>query len=321
MCGLRTMVPPTRRLQSSIDGQATGPRAASISGRDRPTGFANNFRSLLTNPAVDADYVAFCDQDDVWLPAKTREAVAALPRDPSLPGLYCARTIVVDAAGTTIAHSPRFTRPPDFRNALVQNIGGGNTMVMNRAGFELVRAAATLTDFVSHDWFTYLVISGAGGKVVYSEVPHVLYRQHGNNVIGANSSAAARWARLGQLLQGRFRRWNAHNLRGLEVCRELLHSASAGGDVSGSRRRGRGRCWGGWRTSGDRGCIDRASWDRHRCTSPASWAGCKRWHGGHTPERTDHRLPAASRRQRQCASANHLAADYTLDERPWATCH
>src|SRR5690349_15090030 len=28
-------------------------------------GFSANFRSLLMNPAVDADYVAFCDQDDV----------------------------------------------------------------------------------------------------------------------------------------------------------------------------------------------------------------------------------------------------------------
>src|SRR5262249_52802352 len=29
-------------------------------------GFAENFRSLLTNPDIEADYFAFCDQDDLW---------------------------------------------------------------------------------------------------------------------------------------------------------------------------------------------------------------------------------------------------------------
>lgn len=185
-------------------------------------GFAENFRSLLVNPHVGADYVAFCDQDDVWLREKTERAVAALAVDPAVPALYCSRTIVIDAMGARISHSPRFTRLPDFRNALVQNIGGGNTMVMNRAAFELVRQAARLTDFVAHDWFAYLVVSGAGGKVIYSDEPHVLYRQHGRNVIGANSGFRARLIRAVQLLKGRFTGWNAHNLRGLEACRSLL---------------------------------------------------------------------------------------------------
>ena len=38
--------------------------------------------------------------------------------------------------------SPLFLRAPCFRNALVQNIMGGNTMLMNRAAATLVAAAA-----------------------------------------------------------------------------------------------------------------------------------------------------------------------------------
>ena len=31
-------------------------------------GFAQNFLSLACDPDIKADYYAFCDQDDVWLP-------------------------------------------------------------------------------------------------------------------------------------------------------------------------------------------------------------------------------------------------------------
>ena len=185
-------------------------------------GFAGNFRSLLTSAGVDADYVAFCDQDDIWLPDKTREAVTALSSARDGPGLYCARTIIADASGSEIAQSPRFNRPADFRNALVQNIGGGNTMVMNRAAFDLVRTAAEKTDFVSHDWFAYLIVSGNGGLVSYSLVPHVLYRQHGRNAVGSNRGTGARWERLRLLLMGRLVDWNEHNLRALAACRSHL---------------------------------------------------------------------------------------------------
>ena len=33
-------------------------------------GFAQNFLSLACDPDIKADYFAFCDQDDVWLPEK-----------------------------------------------------------------------------------------------------------------------------------------------------------------------------------------------------------------------------------------------------------
>lgn len=35
-------------------------------------GFAQNFLSLACDTSIKADYYAFCDQDDVWLPEKLR---------------------------------------------------------------------------------------------------------------------------------------------------------------------------------------------------------------------------------------------------------
>ncbi len=185
-------------------------------------GFASNFRALLRNPEVEADYVAFCDQDDVWLPGKLRAAVVALEMGGDRPALYCERTIIADSAGQEVGRSPLFVEPVGFANALVQSIAGGNTMVMNRAAHELMREAARRSDFVSHDWFCYMIVSGAGGSVTYSAEPHVLYRQHEDNLVGSNTGWAARLERLSAALGGRFTRWTEHNLKTLDACADLL---------------------------------------------------------------------------------------------------
>lgn len=39
-------------------------------------GAAANFLSLATDPEIDGDLFAFCDQDDVWHPAKLSRALA-----------------------------------------------------------------------------------------------------------------------------------------------------------------------------------------------------------------------------------------------------
>jgi glycosyltransferase involved in cell wall biosynthesis len=195
-----------------------------LRGPDR--GFADNFRSLLANPDVDADYVCFCDQDDIWLPEKTRAAAEILKRSGDRPALYCARTIIADASGRELLRSPLFRRPPEFANALVQSIGGGNTMVMNRAAHQMLREAARRTGFVSHDWFSYLIVAGAGGDVTYSETPHVRYRQHAGNLVGSNHGARARLKRLLAGFTGRFSRWNEDNVSALVACRDMLTPAA-----------------------------------------------------------------------------------------------
>jgi glycosyltransferase involved in cell wall biosynthesis len=201
-------------------------------------GFAGNFRHLLANAEVDADYVAFCDQDDIWLPEKTRFAAQSLAPYDGRPALYCARTIVTDVDDREIALSTLFRRRPEFSNALVQSIGGGNTMVMNRRAFELMREAARRTDFVSHDWFSYLIVSGAGGTVVYSPTPHVRYRQHGSNLVGANVSFRSRLRRAQLALKGRFSGWNDINVRALTACHDMLTPDAAAKFDSFCRARG-----------------------------------------------------------------------------------
>lgn len=188
-------------------------------------GFAGNFRHLVQSVQPDAAFYAYCDQDDIWLPGKLRAAAAVLDGADS-PALYCGRTIIANEAGAAQHPSQHFRAPPDFRNALVQSIAGGNTMVMNRSAFALVREAMRRTAFVSHDWFTYQIISGVGGRVHYSTEPQILYRQHGGNIVGSNSGLIPRLQRLVMGAGGRFSRWSEANISAMRACHDLLTPAA-----------------------------------------------------------------------------------------------
>lgn len=163
-----------------------------------------------------ARWLAYCDQDDIWLPGKLAAAHAALAvyADTERPALYGGRTLAVDEYNREHALSPLFVQPPSFRNAVAQNIMGGNTMLMNRAAAALVADTWGL-DVVTHDWLTYQLVSGADGFVHYDARPFVRYRQHSENVIGSNLGWKARWSRLVRMLRGEYREWNQLNVAAL----------------------------------------------------------------------------------------------------------
>lgn len=185
-------------------------------------GFAQNFLALIRAADPNAPFVAFCDQDDVWLPHKLWRALERIGDD-ARPTLYGARTEVVSQDGVILGRSPLFARSPAFENALVQSIAGGNTMVLNRAGLNLLqRAARGPIPLVSHDWWAYQVISGAGGHVDYDPEPGVQYRQHDGNLVGSNHGIAARLLRLKRLLSGEMRDWTDANLQALRAADAVL---------------------------------------------------------------------------------------------------
>ena len=127
--------------------------------------------SLLSDADIVGDFFACCDQDDVWWPDKLERALQWLHTVPEhVPAVYFSRTRNVDASGNIIGCSPLFRRPPNFRNALVQSIGGGNTMVFNRAARELLVAAGPV-DVASHDWWTYLLVSGLVARSTMTRTP------------------------------------------------------------------------------------------------------------------------------------------------------
>lgn len=185
-------------------------------------GYVANFLSTATDKSITADAFAFADQDDVWHPDKLERALSWLREQPQeRPSLYCSRTRLIDASGAQIGCSPLFRKPPSFRNALVQSLAGGNTMVFNRAAQNLLAEAGT-PPIVSHDWWFYMLITGSGGLLHYDPNPSIDYRQHEANIIGSNRRLSDHLYRLRCLLSGHFQKWNEINLYVLSLHASLL---------------------------------------------------------------------------------------------------
>lgn len=147
-------------------------------------GAAPSFFVLLRNAAAtQTEFVAFCDQDDVWLPGKISRAVSALsPICNERPAMYGSRLEIVDA---DLAHI-RFSALPErigFGNALVESVCVGCTIVLNRKALDLI-CQNLPTRVLVHDWWCYLVLS-CFGEIIFDPDACIKYRQHGSNAFGA----------------------------------------------------------------------------------------------------------------------------------------
>lgn len=190
-------------------------------------GFCVNFLSLACDPKIQLDFYAFCDQDDVWLPNKLKVAIENIleNQENNVTYLYCGRTIYVNEKLKQKGLSPLFVFPRTFRNALIQSIAGGNTMVFNQSTKSLLEKVGIVLH-PSHDWWLYQLVSGVGGVVFYDRVPHVLYRQHRNAIIGGNQSLSARLDRIYMVFRGDFRSWSNQNIEILCNIKQLLTHGS-----------------------------------------------------------------------------------------------
>jgi len=179
-------------------------------------GFCQNFLSISCDPTITGSFYAFCDQDDVWLAHKLAVAVGYLSAktDLAVPYLYCGRTIYVQENLKICGYSPSFEFPKTFRNALVQSIAGGNTMVFNSAAKRIL-AIWGPQPVQSHDWWLYILVTGVGGQIHYDPNPQLLYRQHRNSLVGGNKSINANLIRIWLLLRGRYQQWNCKNINAL----------------------------------------------------------------------------------------------------------
>ncbi len=170
---------------------AGGDRCRAAGGPAGHLGIAASFLALLRQvpPGTTA---AFADQDDVWLPEKLQRGALALAAGPAArPALYFARQQLVDEALAPLGLSPFRGRPTAFPASLTQNVATGCTVMLNPAAVALV-AASDPPDGTLHDWWSYLVVSAAGGRLIADPVPVMLYRQHRLNAVGAPHSTLRR---------------------------------------------------------------------------------------------------------------------------------
>ena len=156
----------------------------------RPGGPSANFSRLLDHAG--ADYLMLCDHDDVWLPNKIALSLEHMRRletkhGPETPLLVHTDLIVVGPGLEMLSPSFfHYQRLDPARNGvralLMSNTVTGCATMVNRALYE--RARPIPAEAALHDHWLALVAASTGRILCLPEGP-ILYRQHGDNTIGA----------------------------------------------------------------------------------------------------------------------------------------
>lgn len=137
----------------------------------------------LVDECNQADYYAYSDQDDIWMPDKLVAGVTQLEKnDGGIPLLYC-------SALQRVNEKLEYQDVQSFRglktniySALVRERLAGCTFVFNNKLRELLNGSSKLNINYSHDSWTLLMCYACGGKVTFDCVPHILFRRYGTNV-------------------------------------------------------------------------------------------------------------------------------------------
>lgn len=156
----------------------------------------DNFKHLLC--ASSADYVAFCDQDDVWLPEKLQLSMQAMRRlegtaGAAKPLLVFTDARVVDESLRTVhaslwhSNNLRDAASPTLASLLTENVVTGCTALLNRPLAMRMRTMPAAAQM--HDHWAALLACGLGALQALPQAT-VLYRQHAANVIGARDLKA-----------------------------------------------------------------------------------------------------------------------------------
>ena len=179
-----------RTCQIIEEMRATNPCIHLIKGSN--IGWKKSFLECL-KAAGQADFYAFSDQDDVWLPDKLHQAIKLLTEKENSVALYAGNVWVTDEDLKIVRsfcplHYDMLKRPP--RQMLLQDgMPGGLTYVFTNGAKAMLLRLYPGGDF-GHDYLLFRICL-CFGEIVYDSEPKTLYRQHGNNAIGASGNM--RW--------------------------------------------------------------------------------------------------------------------------------
>lgn len=167
-------------------------------------GAAKNFFRLLRDVDLALfDYIAFSDQDDIWLPLKLENArrhISARGCD----GYSSNVTAFWPNGRSVLVNKAQAQQKWDY---LFEAAGPGCTYVLTTVLAQAVKncviSSRSYLDAISlHDWFIYAFARAQGYVWYIDPSPSLLYRQHESNQVGVNSGSKAIRFRLGLIFNG-----------------------------------------------------------------------------------------------------------------------
>jgi glycosyltransferase involved in cell wall biosynthesis len=156
-------------------------------------GSKNNFLKMIID--IKDDYILPCDQDDVWLDDKIEICLQKMKEMEQEHGIATPILVHTDLKVTDeklSMISPSYRKMANIgysfnslNNLVTMNVPTGCTIMYNRALAELIVDEPGY--MVMHDWWLSLT-AAAFGRIGSINKQTVLYRQHGNNDIGAKKA-------------------------------------------------------------------------------------------------------------------------------------
>lgn len=164
-------------------------------------GAGKNFYRLIRDVDFgDFDFIAFADQDDIWLSGKLKRATQFLQS--GVCDAYSSNVIAFWPDGTS--HVLNKAQPQVAWDYLFEAAGPGCTYVFSKKLAVCLKSALCdnweiIQSITLHDWFCYGYARANSYQWFIDSQPSVLYRQHGNNQLGANvglKSLLSRYRRI-----------------------------------------------------------------------------------------------------------------------------
>lgn len=150
--------------------------------------------NYLLESASDADYIMFADQDDVWLPDKIEQSLAAISEieknNHLLPVMVCTDAICVDQ-NLKIIHKSFYESQKflpnivgDKHKMLSLNEVQGCTIIINKPAYSKIFPLPTFMKI--HDMWIGVICAHYGiAKYICTQT--LLYRQHSKNTLGGQT--------------------------------------------------------------------------------------------------------------------------------------
>lgn len=159
--------------------------------RGQNVGYGPGFLELLSI-SEDADYWAFCDQDDVWDRDKITNAVAYLEeQSPEKPCMYFHNFYLTDedlkVTGTYCNRIPDYS----FSMAITECLHLGFATVINRP-LRALALRGNIHNIISHDWWMELVAMEFA-DIYTDDYIGAYHRRLGESVSGMGLQNRVRW--------------------------------------------------------------------------------------------------------------------------------
>lgn len=153
------------------------------------SGMVKNFEKALRH--CKGDFIAFADQDDIWLPDKLQYLFDNIDDDTAM--IYHDSAYIDERGNFMNKRVSDFRKPVSGRNLfLMDEISGlficGHALLFRR---DLLNRALPLSELRNHDGWIACIALLEGNIKAMPDVK-VLYRQHSNNVYGGLGSKVKR---------------------------------------------------------------------------------------------------------------------------------